>query len=299
MNKTLRKSVKAVVALLAVAFSQPATVNFANAVQPPPPPKPDAGAAAPAAGAGGTGDAGKGQQPDPATGKTFDFRKMVMDLLGLGDQATDEDVTSAFNSCMATEPAEEDKAIKGKLDEATAGKTAAEGDLAVAQKTASDHAAAAHSAVAKLAEATAQNEKLLKRAELAEGAFANERNAHIQSMCNGAVALGKLTKAEGEVKVKELANAKTPAEFEAGVALIANAKTKFQTGSQIGTLERTIAPGTASNEYLTMVNEAVKADPKHDFTWHWSNVGKTEKGKALLAGMKQPERNDDKFAAKK
>ena len=252
--------------------------------------------------ANGTEDPGKGKSPDPATGKTFDFRKMLMELLGLSDQATDDDVTQAYNSCMTTEPDEEAKAVKGKLDEAVAGKTEAEGKVAVAEKTAADHAASAHDAITKLHETTQANEELVKRCELAEGAFANERNAHVKTLVDSAVLLGKLTKADGEKKVIELANAKTPAEFEAGVALIANAQTKLGTTSisLAGEgLTRTIAPGTASGKFLTMVNEACATDKKHDFAWHWSNCGKSEAGKALLSSMKQPENQTDKFAPKK
>ena len=110
-------------------------------------------------------------------------------------------------------------------------------------------------------------------------------------MVNSAIATGKLTKAEADAKIIELATAKSPEEFEAGCKLIANARQRYATKSSLDELGRTAAPGTASHEFLSMVNEAVKTDPKHDYAWHWANISKTEKGKGLLASMKQPEQN--------
>ena len=132
--------------------------------------------------------------------------------------------------------------------------------------------------------------KLQARAEAAEAAFANERNERITLLVANAITTGRITKAQGDDKTKELANAKDEAEFTAIVSDMANARSRYQMNSTTENLGRTIAPGTASNEFLTMVNEAVKADPKHDFTWHWAACGKSEKGKSLLASMKQPEK---------
>ena len=282
-----RKFTKSVATFLRAAFTPPA--NFAND-------GPPAGKSA----AAPQGDAGqKPTGPVPAsTGDTFDFRKMLLQLLGLPDDAQDEDVTQAYNSCMATEPDEQAKAVKGKLDEAQQGKVAAEGDAAT-------HAAAAHAAVAKLAEAqtaTTQakgqaqqfqkaNEALVKRCELAEGAFANERNEHIQTMCNAAVLTGRMTKAEADVRAAKLAGAKTPDEFTTMVNEISEMKPKVSLTSQTTELERTIAPGTASDKFLTMVNEAVAKDPKHSYEWHWGNCGKSSEGKALLESMRKPQAN--------
>ena len=281
--------------LMAVAdFFRP-TANFANAF----PPKKDG--SAPAAGAkqsGGTEDPGKGTSPDPGTGKTFDFRKMLLELLGLPDDAQDTDVQQAYNSCMATEPGADAQQAKGQVDEAMKGKNASDQNAAHAQAQAQQAGgerdaalAQAHTAVQNLAKAQQANEVLARRCERAEGAFANERNEHIKTMVNSAIATGKLTKAEADAKIIELANAKSPEEFEAGCKLIANARQRYATKSSLDELGRTAAPGTASHEFLSMVNEAVKTDPKHDYAWHWASISKTEKGKGLLASMKQPEQN--------
>ena len=282
--------------LLAVADFFSPTANFANAF----PPKKDGGSPTsgakttpPPAGksAGGTEEPGKGTSPDPGTGKTFDFRKMLLELLGLPDDAQDQDVQQAYNSCMATEPGADAQQAKGQVDEAMKGKNDSDQQAAQAGTERDSALAQAHTAVQNLAKAQQANEVLVRRCERAEGAFANERNAHIQTMVNSAVATGKLSKAEGEAKVIELANAKTPEEFEKGSQLIANARQRYATKSSLDELGRTAAPGTASGEFLAMVNEAVKTDPKHDFAWHWAQCGKTEKGKSLLASMKQPEKS--------
>jgi hypothetical protein len=291
-NKMFRKFTKAVATFLRTAFTPPA--NFANGTFPPKKADGAADGGKSAAAPAPKTDAPTGPVP-ASTGDTFDFRKMLLQLLGLPDDAQDADVTQAYNSCMATEPDEQTKAVKGKLDAANQGQATAEAGAAT-------HAAAAHAAVAKLAEAQgattqaqgqaqqlkAANEALVKRCELAEGAFANERNSHIETMCNAAVITGRLTKAEATTRQNNLAGAKTPAEFETMVNEISALPPKLSMTSQTAELERTIAPGTASGKFLTMVNEAHKADPKHGFEWHWSNCGKSAEGKSLLDSMRKP-----------
>ena len=73
-NMKTRKFFAAIYAFLSIAFSKPRLA--ANE------------------------DPGLGKGIDPGTGKPFDFRKMVMGLLGLGDDADDNMVNTAFKSCM-------------------------------------------------------------------------------------------------------------------------------------------------------------------------------------------------------
>lgn len=284
------RTLTAVAGFCRAAFTAP--VNFAN--DGPPNPVKDKG---------GDGDPGQQQNsPVPAsTGDTFDFQKMLLQLLGLPDNADPAAIQQAFNSCMATEP--QATAAPGAADQQPP--AAGGGDAG-----ADGAAAAAHAAVAKLAEAhkataTAQgqaqqfkgqaqktqaaNEILVKRCELAEGAFANERNEHIATMCNMAVVSGRMTKAEADVRKAKLAGAKNPQEFVTMVNEISALPVKIATSSITNELERTIAPTTASGKFLTMVNEAVAADPKHDFDFHWKKCGQTEAGKSLLDSMRKPQ----------
>ena len=297
-NKTVRKYIASVVTLLAAAFAKP--VTFANATPPFDPKVATGHAAAPTAppaqgaapvfpGSGATGG-------DAGTGRTVDFKKMLMQLLGLDDTADEAAVSNAFNACMATEPDKDDEVIKGKLDEAMTAKDKADSDKAEAEKKFGESKAANEKLTAQLAEketlmANAKTE-LETRATKAEEAFANERNAHSKTIVVNAITSGRLTKAEGEAKEKELANAKTPEEFATLVKAIANARTQLQTTGTVGVLERTIAPGTASHEFQTAVQNLCNEDSstRHDkWAFHWGAFSKTEKGKALLAQMKQPQ----------
>lgn len=245
----------------------------------------------------GQPEPGKGTSPDPGTGKTTDYRKMVLSLLGLGDEVDEAAVSEAFNACMSTEPDEDDKVIKGKLDEAMKGKNDAEAGKVAAEGTAAEHAATAHDAIAKLHESTKANEALQVRVTAAETAFANEHNRLAEAHVILAIKDGRLSRAQKDEKLKELANTKTPEEFETGIKNLANMTRRFSVESVTTDLERTIAPGTASEAFQTMVNEAVAADASNradKWSHHWSAVGKTEKGKALLASMRQPQRIETK-----
>jgi hypothetical protein len=201
------------------------------------------------------------------------------------DAAQDTDVTAAYNTCMTTEPDEADKAVKGKLQKANE-------DLQAATTLAANEKTAKETEAKKAAD-------LLKRAELAEGAFANERNAHIDTIITDAILLGKITKAEGETHKTTMANAKNPTEFDAAVKNVVNAKAKAGSEKILSAnLERTIAPGTASHKFQTMVNEAVEKDTtKRADKWgfHWAACSKTDAGKALLAEMRQPAKYEEQI----
>lgn len=288
------KKLNRIITALAGLLSPRPIINMANAF----PPKPDeakggeGGKPAPTPAPGqetpkgvAASDPGKGSSPDPGTGKTFDYRKMVLQLLGLGDEQDEAKITEAYNACMAMEPDEETKAVQGKLNETTIAKDEAEEEAKEAK--------AANEQLKKELETAllAANESTdaVARAERAEAAFANERNAHCRAIVNIAVAQGKLNKKQADEKYELLANAKTAEDFDKLTKQIANTQASFNTATSIGELNRTIAPGTASHEFKEMVNESMKADPKHDWSFHWAKVSKSEKGQSLLAQMKQPQ----------
>jgi hypothetical protein len=240
----------------------------------------------------GSGEKGKGQMPDPGTGKSLDFKKMVLSMLGLGDDAMEDAVKTAYDHAMTFEPEAADKAIAGKVimgekaikaNEELAEKIV---NLETAETTASNEKKTADEKIATLEQ---EKKDLTARAEKAEGQFANERQLRIKTFISANILHGRLTKAEGDAKEKELANSKTEEEFANIVKVVEEIKPKYTT--QTANLGRTIAPGTASSRLLEMVNESQKADPKHDYNWHWSKVTKSEEGKAIIAGMQKSQTN--------
>jgi hypothetical protein len=277
------------------AFSMPAA--FANAEAPIPPTGPQPGGSEGAKPEDNNAGKGTPSNPDIGTGKTVDYRKMVMDLLGLGEDADEAKVSEAFNACMAMEPDAETKAIKGKLSEATlavdkseAGKAQALADKAAVEKANEELKAKIDSQ-----EKLAANETA--RAVAAEGAFANERNAHSKTIVACATKMGLLSKADADKKVVELANAKTDTEFSSLATETLSGSVKIQVNSMVGELGRTIAPGTAGEKFTAMVNESMKADSdsktKTNFDFHWSKVCKSSEGQAVLASMRQPQKYEE------
>ena len=285
-NMKTRKFFAAIYAFLSIAFSKP--------------PMEVAGRREPYRLAANE-DPGLGKGIDPGTGKPFDFRKMVMGLLGLGDDADDNMVNTAFKSCMNTKPESAAIAMKAELQKANEDLQAAN------EKLSKSKTVKLVAGTEELGEITVANEDtgktiiekisaLLKRATDAEAAFANERNERSKVIVNFAgVGTGRITKAESEAQVKILAHAKTPAEFDAAVTTINSLPVKYQTTSSTTNLGRTLAPGTAGQKYTEMVNEAVAADTTkraNKWDYHWQAVGKSEKGKALLAEMRQPAKQE-------
>ena len=234
-----------------------------------------------------TGDAGKGSSPDPGTGKTFDFRQMLLNLLGLDDTADEVMINTAYKACMATEPDAYENAIQGKMNDAMTAK-----DQQV--KSANEKAEGLQKQLDELTsaanESKGEHDGAIARAERAEGAFANERNAHAKTIAAFAVVSGKLSKANAANAEKQLANAKTGEEFATIRDQIIGANSIFSVTSTTSGLDRTSAPGTASQQFTEMVNESMAQDTgkKHNYDWHYSKVAKSEKGKALIAEMKQP-----------
>ena len=247
-------------------------------------------------------DPGLGKGIDPGTGKPFDFRKMVMGLLGLGDDADDNMVNTAFKSCMNTKPESAAIAMKAELQKANEDLLAAnakvDGQKSIVLKIADTEIGTIMVSNETTGATIIQKiSDLVKRATDAEAAFANERNERSKVIVNFAgVGTGRITKAESDAQVKILANAKTPAEFDAAVTAINSLPVKYQTTSSTTNLGRTLAPGTAGQKFTEMVNEAVAADTTkraNKWDYHWQACGKSEKGKAMLAEMRQPAKQQE------
>lgn len=230
--------------------------------------------------------ANEGSAPDFGTGKTFDYRKMVLSLLGLDDQADEGKVMNAYNACMTYEPSEADKAIKSKV----AGMEKANEDLKTEIKE-KETLAANETARAK----TLEDEKtaLEKRATEAEAkatesaaAFANERSARIKFFVDGWMKAGVITKAESESVTTELANAK---DFDAKLKEMANKKPVMSTTSMTLNLASERTTGVSAQQEIQKMVANEMTEKKVTYEKAWDTVKKSEKGKGLLASMKQPQ----------
>ncbi len=217
---------------------------------------------------------------DPGTGKTTDYRKLVMSLLGLGESANEDDVMTAYNTAMATDADEAANVIKSKV----AGMEKA--NEALTTKLNEKEVLVANEVAAKKKLET-EKADLEKRAVQAEGSFANERQARIKLIVGRAVADGKLPAAEIEATEKLLANAK---DFDSEVETL-NKRTKIlNVTSDTGDLGTGRNKGvSASQEFANEVVKAQRDNPKFSYDQAWQAVSKSEKGKALMAEMHKPE----------
>lgn len=258
----------------------------------------------------------------PMTGGTFDFRKMVLTLLGLPDDAPENMLNEAYELAMNTEvpeAAEQVKAANAKADELQTKLEAANTEIATLKQKATEApkpvevkikllgeevtALCANSesatALTKLAEsAQSKYTEIETRATTAAANFVNERQAHRKRILSALMQEGRLTKADAEKADEELskpefANAE---QFDAKVAELANKPGKYGTKPSIITmLNDGLSEGnknkgmvtSAANEMSKLVDEEM-AKTK-DYTTAWNNVARTEKGKALLSTMRQPE----------
>jgi hypothetical protein len=225
--------------------------------------------------------------PDFGTGKTFDFRKMVLSLLGLGDQADEGSVMNAYNACMATD-ADADKVIKSKV----AGMEKANEDLAAKLKEKEELAAnetkAKTDSEAKVIQLTNEKTALEKRATDAEGNFANERAARINLIVTGWTKAGQVTGAEVADIKKQLANAK---DFDAEVIAVGKRNPRINTDSITVNLTEggPVVNNNAAQEFQKLVANEMTTS-KLTYEAAWANVKKSDKGKALMEQMKQPEK---------
>ena len=217
---------------------------------------------------------------DPGTGKMTDYRKMVMSLLGLSEAANEDDVMTAYNTAMATEPDADDKVIKSKV----AGMEKANEELT--KKLNEQTTLAANEQAAKK-KAEEDKATLEKRATQAEGLFANERQARIKLIVGAAVKDGRLTAAEATETEKQLANSK---DFDADVDALSKKGKILHTTTQTSGLGAERNKGvSASQEFANEVVKAQRDNPKWTYDQAWKHVSATDKGKALMDEMHKPE----------
>lgn len=244
----------------------------------------------------------------PMSNGGFDFKKMVMSLLGLTDDTLDDCLIGKYNSAMGFAPDAGMKANAEAYDKAQADLAAAntklaerkprkvklgavefDADLTDSEFKALDGAVAAANAAAPAADA------LNKRVVDAEGLAANARQQLVKVCSAVLIKEGRVTKAEMEATEKDLAaNAADPAAFDKKLAELSKRTSAYGVASTIFAMLDNLGEGvsskntsqTAANEMQRLVAEEQKTAP--DYTTAWSNVAKTDKGKSLMEQMKQP-----------
>lgn len=272
-------------------FAQPTTVNIANEGETANATPAEASQAAKVIGA----------SKDPAAGVSFDFRKMVLSLLGLPEDADQKMVNEAYEQAMNCEPGEDFKKLKANEAQLTETTTALQTANEKLTETANT-LTAANEAKAKVeteinavnAQLTAANERVIK----AEANAANARQSLRKFIGAALIKEGRLTKAqwdkeEAELSKPEFANAE---QFDARVQELSKRESTFGvTSSIVGMLnelgEMNANKGnvqTAANEVQKLVANEMAANPKMSYDEAWANVKRTEKGKGLLAQMAQP-----------
>lgn len=207
--------------------------------------------------------------------KKFDFRKMLLDLLGLDDKASDTDMA---NACAAVMKDDTDYgALRANCDEAKTKMAANEATIAElttkiadAHKTRVDMLAESEAkaklaldgviaerdaANAKLttvtAELTAANEKAIASAL----AFANERKSRAVGLLTLGVESGRISKAEKDSWEKEFANS---ADFDTVAAKLLKTPAKWKTATAVQVGERGNGGKSATETVLELVNERME-----------------------------------------
>lgn len=213
--------------------------------------------------------------------ESVDFKKMIYDLLGLQDGATEDMVNERYKKAMAV-PA--DEALKKSVSKCN--------ELETANATLKSQLSEKDTAIANAVNSKTGFEvkitDLTSAKTKAEGDFANERQARIKLIVNSAVIDGRITGADVEAVTKNLANAK---DFDAEVAVLEKKEKKInRTQNSAGLNNQVKDDSQASVEFANEVKLRQKEVPTEGYTNSWAYVGKTEKGKSLLALMKQPER---------
>lgn len=250
----------------------------------------------------------------PMVGEQHDFRAMVLALLGLPTEATTDMVNEKYLAAMNVplnsgnelddetrlklEVAEIAHAanveLKKQLDEANAKLAANAAPQEVKIKIGDREVNAVNSEEVTIAVA-AVNDRVVK----AEALAANSRQSLRKFILAALVKEGRLTKKESDEEDKKLsgpefANAE---QFDARVAELAkresifgitNGTSMFAMLGQLGeAANNKAATSSASSEFLNMVNSEMASTGK-SYEQSWTAVSKTEKGKGLLASMKQP-----------
>jgi hypothetical protein len=217
---------------------------------------------------------------DPGTGATADYRKMVLSLLGLNESANEEAVKKAYNTAMATDADPDDKAIKSKVADMEKANEKLAKDLKDKETLAANEAAA---------KKKAEDEKadLQKKLTAAEGNFANERQARIGLIVSNLIIAKKITAAEKEATEKLLANA---TDFDAEVKKLTEKAPALPGGGTASDgLGGERSKGVSNAQEFANEVAKVMVDQKLTYDQAYSKVKSSEKGKALLAGMHQPE----------
>lgn len=252
--------------------------------------------------------------PIPMVGEQHDFRAMVLALLGLPTEATTDMVNEKYLAAMnvpLNSPNEMDDdvrlklevaeiahhanvVLKKELDEAKAKLAANSAPQEIKIKIGDKEVNAANAEeVGTLINAV--NERVAK----AEACAANARQSLRKFILAALVKEGRLTKKESDEEEKKLsgpefANAE---QFDARVAELAKRDSVFGITSgtsmfamlgQLGeAANNKAATSSASSEFLNMVNSEMASTGK-SYEQAWTAVSKTEKGKGLIASMKQP-----------
>lgn len=264
------------------------------------------------------------ENPVPMVGEQFDFRKMVLNLLGANEETTNEELSGLYSSCMACDPGDPKlKANEKALEDAEAKLTAANAELAkrgeVKLKVAgkeitvalaangqdgglAEALAAANAALdeqaGKLAKAEADLKAANGEATKHQAAFANERQARRKAALGVLVANGRLTKAQAEaadadLQKPEFANSE---QFDAKLAELAKAGGLYASNSTLdamfGELGESVANRNTDSKKASADFAALVANEQAatglDYTSAWAKVKASDKGKALFAQMQSP-----------
>ena len=260
----------------------------------------------------------------PMDNGTFDFKKMVLALLGVGEGYANEDLAAAYTKAMAapigTEESKQHAAgvglelahkvnakltedltaanaklaeLDGKVNEPSEHKIKVGSDEVVIHANAAEAEVLSGKVNAANAALTAANEKVTA----AEATAANARQSLRKFVCAALVKEGRSGKADAvaldaELSKPEFANAEA---FDKKVAELFKQSSKFGTTSSIyEMLEKVGELAGNKNSSTQAANEMQKlvtarmSETGEDYAVAWGNVKKSEKGKGLLAAMKQP-----------
>jgi multidrug efflux pump subunit AcrA (membrane-fusion protein) len=239
----------------------------------------------------------------PMSGGTFDFKKMVCQLLGIPeDQSSSEMVNERFKEAMNCDMGDDlkkQKANEADLADAQSKLLAANGELTKTTTTLAQEQEAKTKAEAQATLTATQLLAANERVTKAEAAAANARQNLRKFIGAALIKEGRLTRAqwgkeEAELSKPEFANAE---QFDARVNELSKRESTFGVTSSIIAMladlgEMSANKGnaqTAANEVGKMVSAEMTANPKLSYDDAWANVKRTEKGKGLMEQMKQPQ----------